>query len=134
MSQILKTAVWVLPVVVACAVVAGVGVGTDGALGALVGGAIVCFFFASSPLALGPITKVSPQLSLVAAMMFFVTKVVALFVLFAVLQDSRSVRDHVDAKSLGVSVIVTTLAWTVFQIRTATRQRLPAYDLRNARE
>ncbi|WP_456696469.1 hypothetical protein [Aeromicrobium sp. P5_D10] len=131
MQQVLKVLPWVVAVVAVCAVVAGIIQGSAGALGALFGGGLVCVFFSSSPFALGPITKVSPQLSLLVAMMFFVTKVVALLALFTVLADSDRAGDRLDPKSLAGTVIVATLAWTYFQIRAAKRQRLPMYDLGN---
>lgn len=122
----------VLPVLVltaAGAIVCGVSAGGEGALGAAVGGLVVCLFFASSPAALGPVTKVSPQLSLVVAMVFFLTKVVALVALFTVLLDRDGVGAHLDRRSLGGTVIVTTLAWTFLQVWAARRVRLPLYDL-----
>lgn len=122
----------VLPVLVltaVCAVVAGVSAGGEGVLGAVVGGVVVCVFFVSSPAALGPITKVSPHLSLLVAMTFFLTKIIALLALFTVLFDRDGLGSRLDAESLGGTVIVTTLAWTLLQIRAARRVRLPLYDL-----
>lgn len=118
-----------LIVTLVCAVVAGVSVGGPGVFGAVVGGAVVCMFFVSSPAALGPITKVSPHLSLLVAMTFFLTKVIALVALFTVLFDRDGVGSHLDSGSLGGTVIVTTLAWTFLQIRAARRVRVPLYDL-----
>lgn len=129
MQQVLKIVPWVLAVVAVCAIVAGIIQGQAGVLGALFGGGLVCIFFASSPMTLGPITKVSPHLSLIVAMMFFFTKIVALLALFTVLADSAKTGDRLDPKSLAGTVIVATLAWTFFQIRAAKRQRLPMYDL-----
>ncbi|MRJ76735.1 hypothetical protein GEV29_09320 [Aeromicrobium sp. SMF47] len=122
----------VLPTLVVtalCAVVAGLREGGDGVAGALVGGVIVCLFFASSPAALGPVTKVSPHLSLIVAMMFFLTKVIALLALFSVLFDRDGVGAHLDGRSLGATVIVATLAWTFLQVRASQRARIPTYDL-----
>lgn len=116
-------------VAVICMAVAGVTAGGKGVVGAAVGAIIVLLFFASSPLALGPVTKVSPHLSLLVALVFFFTKVVALVALMAVLLDPEGVGKHLDKFALGGTVIVSTLAWTVFQIRTATKTRQPLYDL-----
>lgn len=119
----------VLLITAVCALVAGLTAGAEGVLGAVVGGVVVCVFFTSSPAALGPITKISPHLSLLVAMTFFLTKVIALLALFTVLFDRDGVGSHLDAKALGGTVIVTTLAWTVFQILAARRVRVPLYDL-----
>lgn len=129
MHQVRKTLPWVLAVVAVCAAVAAAAEGRPGAVGALLGGLLVCVFFASSPAALGPITKVSPQLSLLVAMLFFLTKVVALLALFTVLSESAAFAEHVHAKSLAGTVVIATLAWTFFQIRAAKNQRIPIYDL-----
>jgi len=118
-----------LTVTLVCALVAGLSVGGAGVLGAVVGGVVVCVFFMSSPAALGPITKVSPHLSLLVAMTFFLTKIVALLALFTVLFDRDGVGSHLNTGSLGGTVIVTTLAWTFLQIRAARRVRVPLYDL-----
>lgn len=119
----------VLAITVVCAVVGAFTAGAGGVWGALAGGAMVCVFFASSPMALGPITKVSPQLSLMVAMTFFLTKVIALVALMAVLLDANGLGRHLDKSALGVTVIVATLAWTFLAIRAAQRVRQPLYDL-----
>jgi len=118
-----------LVVAAICMTVAGVTVGQKGVVGAGVGAAIVLLFFASSPLALGPVTKVSPHLSVLVALIFFFTKIVALVALMVVLLDPEGVGKHLDKGALGGTVIVSTLAWTVFQIRAATKSRQPLYDL-----
>lgn len=119
----------VLAITAGCAVVAAFTAGTSGVWGALAGGLMVCVFFASSPMTLGPITKVSPQLSLAIAMTFFLTKVIALVALMSVLLDANGLGEHLDKRSLGVTIIVTTLAWTFLAIRAAQRVRQPLYDL-----
>jgi ATP synthase protein I len=124
-----STVVPVLVLTAVCAVVAGVRVGEQGAWGAVLGGLIVCGFFASSPAALGPVTKVSPHLSVLVALVFFVTKVVALLALFGVFLGPEGLGDRVNDSALGITVIVTTLAWTTLQIRAARHSRLPLYDL-----
>ena len=120
-----------LVVIVVCAAVAAFTVGTEGVWGALVGGVMVGVFFASSPIALRRITKVAPQLSLAVAMTFFLTKVIALVALMTVLLDPDGLGRHLDKRALGVTIIVTTLAWTFLQILASQRERLPLYDLRD---
>jgi len=129
MNLVRKSTLPALVVAVVCMTVAGVTAGEKGVVGAGVGSVIVFFFFASSPLALGPVTKVSPQLSVFVALIFFFTKIVALVALMVVVLDPEGVGRYVDKGALGATVIVSTLAWTVFQIRAATRSRQPLYDL-----
>jgi ATP synthase protein I len=112
-----------------CAAIAGAVRGGDGAAGAVVGGVVVCLFFLSSRVALEPLTKASPQSSLLAAVVFYATKVVALLALFTVLLDPDGAGARLDEKSLGATVIITTIAWTTLQIRAARRARIPLYDL-----
>lgn len=133
MTLLRSSVVPALALTLVCALVAGIGRGSEGTVGALIGGAVVCLFFVSSPFALGPITKVSPQLSLLVAMIFFATKILALLALFVVVLGPEGIGDRVDDPSLGVTVILTTLAWTFFQIRGARRSRQPLYDLDDER-
>lgn len=129
MNLVRKSLLPAFVVALICMTVAGVTVGEKGVVGAAVGAVIVFLFFASSPLALGPVTKVSPQLSVFVALTFFFTKIVALVALMLVVLDPEGVGRHLDKGALGGTVIVSTLAWTVFQIRAATRTRQPLYDL-----
>lgn len=129
MNLIGKSLLPAFVVAILCMAVAGLTVGEKGVVGAAVGAVIVLLFFGSSPLALGPVTKVSPHLSMVVALAFFFTKVVALVALMVVLLDPEGVGRHLDKGALGGTVIVSTLAWTVFLLRAATKSRQPLYDL-----
>lgn len=62
-------------------------------------------------------------------MTFFLTKVVALVAVMSLLLDEDGLGRHLDERALGVTVIVTTLAWTFLLIRAAQRTREPLYDL-----
>lgn len=118
-----------LAAIVVCSAVAAAVAGGAGLLGALVGGVIVVVFFAATPAVLGPVAKATPALSLLFAMIFFLTKVVALLALFVVLRRSSGDSGAIDAESVSVTVIVTTLAWLVLRVVDASRERLPVYDL-----
>ena len=129
MNLVRKTLLPAVVVAVICMAFGGATAGGKGVVGAAVGAIIVLLFFASSPLALGPVTKVSPQLSLLVALVFFFTKIVALVALMVVLLDPEGIGKQLDKTALGGTVIVSTLAWTVFQIHAATKTRQPLYDL-----
>lgn len=129
MNLVRKSLLPAFIVAIICMAVAGATVGEKGVVGAAVGAVIVLLFFASSPLVLGPVTKVSPHLSLLVAMIFFFTKVVALVAIMVVLLDPEGVGNHLDKAALGGTIIVSTLTWTVFQVRAATKSRQPLYDL-----
>lgn len=129
MNLIRKSLLPALIVSLACVAVAGLTSGEKGVIGAAVGAVIVLVFFASSPLALGPVTKVSPHLSVLVALTFFFTKVIALVALMVVVLNPEGVGKHLDKGALGGTIIVCTLAWTMFQVRAATRSRQLLYDL-----
>lgn len=114
---------------VLCIVVGGVARGGDGVVGALLGVVIVGAFFASTPMAIGPVIKVSPQLSMLVALMFFLTKVIALVALMVVVLDSDGIGRHLNEKVLGATIIVMTLGWTLSMVRASTKSRQPLFDL-----
>ncbi|MFS0886739.1 hypothetical protein [Aeromicrobium sp. 179-A 4D2 NHS] len=118
-----------LAAIAVCAVVAALVAGGPGLLGALIGGGVVMLFFGATPTVLGPVAKATPTLSLLFAMIFFVTKVVALLALFLVLQRSAGESGPIDPESVSVTVIATTLAWLFLRVLDATRERTPVYDL-----
>ncbi|MGJ9414205.1 hypothetical protein ACHAAC_15990 [Aeromicrobium sp. CF4.19] len=124
----------VLPVCVVtavCAVVAGLGVGGEGALGAVLGGLLVVLFLASSPWMLGPVARKSPALSLPFALALFGTKIIAAIVALYVLVDPDGAGRFVDSRSLGATAIVASVTCTTLQIRAFRRSRIPTYDLGN---
>lgn len=129
MNLIAKSWLPALVVSLVCMAVAGIAVGGAGVAGAAAGAVIVSVFFASSPLVLGPILKVTPHLSVSVALTFFFTKVVALVALLYVVVNPDGAGKNIDANALGGTVIVCTLVWTVLQIRAATKSRTPMYDL-----
>ena len=113
------------------AVVATAVTGTDGALGALAGGAVVVAFLGSTPLLLKPVVRASTTFSPVAALGFFTVKAVAVVALLVLLFDVGGVSDHVDRTSLGLTAMAVSLAWTAAQTVAFRRDRTPTYDLDN---
>ena len=124
----------VLPALIAaviCIVGGGVAEGGKGIVGAVLGVIVVALFFASSPMTLGPMTRVSPHLSVMVALMFFFTKVIALVAIMAVVLDSDGIGRHLDEKVLGATIIFSTLVWTVAMVRASATSRHLLYDLDN---
>lgn len=122
-----------LPALIAtivCIIVGGVTSGGKGAVGALLGALIVAGFFASSPAMLGPITKVSPHLSLLVALTFFFTKVIALVALMIVILDRNGIARHLNKSVLGATIIAMTLVWTFSMVRASTKSRQPYFDVK----
>jgi ATP synthase protein I len=118
-----------LAVVAVCVVVAWVSVGGEGALGAALGGVLVCGLFLANPVALGPVTKVMPQASIGVALLFFGTKVLLVLALLTALLDPDGFGASVDAHAVVLTVIAMTIAWMVLLVRDHARARMLIYDL-----
>ncbi len=118
-----------LVVVAVCVVVSAVLAGRQGALGAGVGGLLVCGLFLMNPPALGPVTKVMPQVSLPVALLFFLTKVLLVLALLTLLLDPDRLGASIDDMALVLSVVVLTLTWVGLLVRDHARRRIAVYDL-----
>lgn len=112
-----------------CVVVGTAIAGRDGAYGALIGAVLVAVFFLSSLAVLGPTKKIAPTITMMIALTFYVTKIVALVAVFVVLFGPGGIGENVHRESLAATVVACTLAWTVLEIRFATKARIPLYDL-----
>ncbi|CAN5268952.1 hypothetical protein BH09ACT10_BH09ACT10_18080 [soil metagenome] len=123
-----------LPALVVAAASLAVGSmvsGVEGLVSAAFASLVVFVFFVSSPLALRMPTKIVPALSMMMALMFFLTKVVALLAVMTVLLDPDRFGQHIDKKVFGLTVVVSTIVWSILQVREATKLRQPLYDLTN---
>lgn len=118
-----------LAAVALCAGVAALVVGREGALGALLGGVLVCGLFLVNPMALGPVTSVMPQVSIAVALLFFGTKALLVLALLTVLLDPDGVGGSIHARSLVLTVVVMTLTWMALLVRDHIKTRTPIYDL-----
>ncbi|MFY0406303.1 hypothetical protein ACI6PP_04775 [Solicola sp. PLA-1-18] len=112
-----------------CVVVATLSAGASGLWGSLLGAGLVVVFFTVSLVVLGAARGVAPSLVLVLALSLYVGKVAALLLAFVALTQAGVLGDQLDRTSLGVTVIVATLAWTVGEIVASVKQREPLYDL-----
>ncbi|NRQ50068.1 hypothetical protein [Aeromicrobium stalagmiti] len=121
----------VLTVTVVAVVVAALVGGADSAVGALVGGLLVAVFLSSNTSVLETTTKANPQLALLVALTLFTGKVAVMLVLLAVFTSSDQVADHIDSKSLGLTLLAASLLSTVLQVVAYRNQRVPTYDLSN---
>jgi len=112
-----------------CVGVATATRGDTGLWGSLVGASLVYVFFGTSLLVLGATRTIEPVLALLVALGLYTAKVIALALAFVFLQGSGLLGEPLHRGALGLTVIVCTLAWTVFQIAAAVRHRQPLYDL-----
>ena len=95
-------------------------VGAKGLIGALVGVAIVTVFFGISVLVVGRAARVSPQAMMVAAMITYVVKIVALAVVVSALNGTTAF----STRTLGFVAIGCVLVWSVTQVLVAMRVKM----------
>jgi ATP synthase protein I len=95
-------------------------VGVKGLIGALVGVAIVTVFFGISVLVVGWAARVSPQAMMVAALVTYLVKIVAL----AVVVSSLSGTTAFSTRALGFTAIGCILVWSAAQVITAIKVKM----------
>jgi len=95
-------------------------VGVKGLTGALVGVAIVTVFFGISVLVVGRAARRSPQAMMVAAMVTYVVKIVALAVLVSTLNGMTAFSD----RALGLTALACILVWCAAQVITAVKIKM----------
>ena len=95
-------------------------VGVKGLYGALIGVALVTVFFGLSVLVVGRAARVSPQAMMVAAMITYVVKIVALAIVVSMLHGMQAFSD----RSLGLTAIVCILVWCAAQAVVAIKIKM----------
>jgi ATP synthase protein I len=103
--------------------------GSPAALGALLGAGVVLVFFASGAVVVNAVASVSPTASLLVALLTYTLEVALVALVLTGLDRSGLVGDTVDRAWVGGTVIAATLVWLVAHIASATRARMPLYDL-----
>ena len=110
----------VVPVLVVASAVSG----RPGALGALVGAALVLAFSGSTLVVMRAARRVDPLMTLAVAMALYTTKASLLFVAAPVLREAALSRPWAAAAAVLVSA-----AWSAGLVRAFTRLRLPVFDV-----
>ena len=95
-------------------------VGTKGLIGALVGVAIVTVFFGISVLVVGRAARVSPQAMMVAALVTYLVKIVALAVVVSSLNGTTAF----STRTLGFTAIGCILVWSAAQAITTMKLKM----------
>jgi ATP synthase protein I len=95
-------------------------VGVKGLYGALIGVALVTVFFGLSVLVVGRAARISPQAMMVAAMVTYVVKIVALAIVVSMLHGMQAFSD----RSLGLTAIVCILVWCAAQAVIAIKIKM----------
>jgi ATP synthase protein I len=95
-------------------------VGTKGLIGALVGVAIVTVFFGISVVVVARAARVSPQAMMVAALVTYLVKIVALAVVVSALNGTTAF----STRTLGFTAIGCILVWSAAQVITAIKIKM----------
>ena len=94
--------------------------GVKGLYGALIGVAIVTVFFGLSVLVVGRAARISPQAMMVAAMVTYLVKIVALAVVVSTLDKMSAFSD----RALGLTALGCILVWCGTQAITAIKIKM----------
>ena len=103
--------------------------GAPAAAGAALGAGIVLVFFGTGAVIVNAVATVSPAASLLVALLTYTLEVALVALTLTALDRSGLVGDTVDRAWAGGAVIAATLVWLVAHIVSATRARMPLYDL-----
>jgi ATP synthase protein I len=95
-------------------------VGVKGLYGALIGVALVTVFFGISVLVVGRAARVSPQAMMVAALVTYLVKIVALAVVVSSLNGTTAF----STRTLGFTAIGCILVWSAAQVITAIKVKM----------
>lgn len=123
-----------LAVAVVSVVVAGLWVGSEGVVGALIGAGLVVVFFGLGLLVLGRFAGVEPAVLLVIAMGLYAAKIVLIGGSLLLIEASGALDGVAHDLSLALTAIACTLAWSAGQIVGATKARVPLYDTGGSEE
>src|SRR3984893_8353163 len=95
-------------------------VGVKGLIGALIGVAIVTVFFGISVLVVGRAARVSPGAMMVAAMVTYLVKIIAL----AVIVSNMNGTTAFSTRTVGFVAIGCILVWSAAQVITAVKVKM----------
>ncbi|MFB9375423.1 ATP synthase subunit I [Kineococcus gynurae] len=110
-------------IAVVCALVAGIWQGPAVGLSALLGGAIVIAFFGARLVVMGRVARSNPHLVMITALLVYTVKVVLLGIAMVALTRI----DAIDGPALGLTVIVTAVAWLAAELRGFVKLRIPVF-------
>jgi ATP synthase protein I len=91
--------------------------GSHGLIGALLGVALVAIFFGIDILVIGRVARISPQAMMVAGIILYLFKIIALAVTMSQLLGTTAF----NTKLFGFTAIVCVLAWCAAQVITSIK-------------
>ncbi|MET8504508.1 hypothetical protein ACF065_01390 [Streptomyces sp. NPDC015232] len=117
---LLHTAVPTAAVGVIATVVSGVVAGGKGALGAVVGTAVVLLFMGIGLVVLQRTAKKLPQLFQAMGLMLYTAQLLVLFIFLALLKDTSAF----DFKAFAFTLLATTIVWVAAQARAYMKAKI----------
>ncbi|MCX2185230.1 hypothetical protein [Streptomyces sp. SKN60] len=117
---LLLTAVPTAAVGVIATVVSGVVAGGKGALGAVVGTAVVLLFMGIGLVVLQRTAKKLPQLFQAMGLMLYTAQLLVLFIFLALLKDTSAF----DFKAFAFTLLATTIVWVAAQARAYMKAKI----------
>jgi ATP synthase protein I len=115
-----SAAVAAVVAVIAAALAAVLG-GSKGLIGALLGVAVVAFFFGISVVAVSRAARVSPQAMMVTAIVTYLVKILLLIIFVGQFQDTTAF----SPKAFGLTALACILAYTGAQVVWSMRLKTP---------
>ena len=112
LSLIRKAAVPTIVAAILAVVVGGLVKGSAGAIGALIGGAIVVVFFTIGQVVLNNVIKSNPSMAMSVAMLMYLVKVAVLFGLMLAFKHTTAFNTKVFAST----ILLCTLVWTAAEM------------------
>ena len=94
--------------------------GAKGLYGALIGVALVAVFFGLSVLVVGRAARISPPAMMVAAIITYLVKIVALAIVVTILHGMTAFSD----RALGVTALGCILVWSATQVITTMKLKM----------
>ena len=120
-SVVLRTAVLPTVVVGVVAIVLGAVLkGGNGALGATLGAVVAIAFFAGGQWGIDKVLKGNPDLALGGALVVYLTQIIVLFILIALLRDAT----WLDGKVFAVTILACTLTWVTASVFAWNRTKV----------
>jgi len=95
-------------------------VGVKGLVGSLIGVAVVTVFFGISVLVVGRAARISPAAMMIAALVTYLVKIVALAVVVSSLDGTTAF----STKALGLTAIGCILVWSAMQVITTVKLKM----------
>lgn len=121
---LLRSGILTLAAGIVVSVIAAITVGVPGLVGAIFATLVVLVFFSAGQLTLGRVLRNNPQMALSVALVIYLAKIGALFVLIILFADTTLF----DTKTFALTVVICTIAWTIVEVFTFARTKVLYVD------